>query len=129
MGSGIRFGLGATVMTMMLSLGFIGCGGESDLPRLSTAGRQGRDLAEANGCLSCHGSQGQGGVGPKWTGLVGSEVHLSDGTTVIADTDYLKRAIVDPTAQKVEGYTVQMPAAGLDDDEVEAIVTYIGELP
>jgi cytochrome c oxidase subunit 2 len=55
-------------------------------------------------------------------------VELDDGTTVVADAAYLRRSVVDPQAQLVEGYTVFMPTVDLNADEVDAIVAYIEEL-
>jgi cytochrome c oxidase subunit 2 len=52
-------------------------------------------------------------------------VPLDDGTTVVADTDYLKRSISDPKAQKVAGYTIEMPNLSLPDAEIDQIVTYL----
>ncbi len=110
------------------------CGGsgnsasaELDFP-LSADAKLGRSVAKDAGCNSCHGANGEGGVGPVWTGLAGSEVTLDDGSVVTADRDYLIRAIIDPSAEKVEGYPVAMPLANLTDAQVSLIVTYIEEL-
>ncbi len=79
-------------------------------------------------CASCHGADGTGGVGPKFVGLYGSQVTLTDGSTVVADDEYIRRSITDPGAERVEGYTVNMPASDLDDDDIEAVLAYIREL-
>lgn len=39
--------------------------------------------AEEAGCLTCHTTDGQESTGPTWQGLFGSEVTLTDGTTVM----------------------------------------------
>ncbi len=78
--------------------------------------------------MSCHGGNGEGGVGPTWQGLAGSTRTLTDGTEVVADRDYLVRSILDPGAQKVEGYAVAMPLANLTDAQVASIVDYIEAL-
>ena len=103
------------------------CGGDGGSD-LSEAARSGRDIARNNGCAACHGNDGQGGVGPSWVGLAGSEVELEDGTTVIADRDYLYRSIADPDAEIVAGYSVRMPPNGLDDDQIADVIAYIEEL-
>lgn len=110
-----------------------GCGSSSDDagdpdPELSTLAAEGRDIARDNGCASCHGTDGDGGVGPAWVGLAGSEVELEDGSTTTADAAYLDRAIADPTADVVSGYTIQMPENSLTADERTAVVAYIEEL-
>lgn len=78
--------------------------------------------------MSCHGSRGQGGVGPPWTGLAGSTVRLSDGSTVVADDAYLAESIRDPAARRVSGYSVQMPRNNLDAAQISSVVAYIDSL-
>ena len=48
-------------------------------------------------------------MGPTWLGLFGSERRLEDGTTVLADEDYLRESILDPGKQIVAGYPNVMP--------------------
>ena len=86
------------------------------------------DIAARSGCAGCHGANGEGGVGPAWIGLLGSQVQLSDGTTVVADEAYLTSSIKDPAAQIVAGYPVAMPVNQLSDDDIAKIVAYIESL-
>jgi cytochrome c oxidase subunit 2 len=116
----------AMVTPVVAAMVLVGCGG-GDLD-LSPLADEGRAIANEAGCGSCHGPDGQGGVGPAWTGLYGSSVALDDGGSVIADDDYLRRSIVDPSAQKVEGFTIEMPANELSDQQIEAVIAYIREL-
>ena len=95
---------------------------------LSPAGAEGQSLALSNGCASCHGTSGQGGVGPPFVGLYNSQVELDDGSVVTADRDYLIESIKDPAAKQVAGYRLPMPTNQLTDDEIELIVTYIEEI-
>ena len=104
-----------------------GCGG-SVASDLSPQAADGRQVANTSGCASCHGADGSGGVGPAFVGLYGSEVKLADGSTVVADDEYLRRSITDPDAERVEGYAVKMPSTDLDADEIEAVLAYIREL-
>ena len=62
------------------------------------------------------------------SGLAGAEVPLADGTTVVADTAYLIRSIVDPGAELVADYNLRMPANNLSDAEIADIVAYIETL-
>ena len=94
-------------------------------PDLSADAEAGRRIFLDSGCASCHGADGQGGVGPQLAGLWGTEVALDDGTTVIADEAYLRESIVEPSAKKVEGYGIAMPGNDLDDAEVASILAYI----
>lgn len=92
---------------------------------------QGAVVAERAGCFACHTTDGRPSTGPTWRGLFGSEVRLVDGGTVIADEEYLRRSIVDPLVEVVDGYRPVMPSGygdRLTDEEIEAIVAYIRSL-
>lgn len=88
----------------------------------------GMELAQAKGCLACHSVDGSTLLGPSWAGLADNERTLIDGTTVLADTDYLRRAIIDPSAELVEGYPPVMPVVQLSDAEVEDLIQTIQAL-
>ena len=102
--------------------------GESASVEFSAAGQRGQEVFRTNGCAGCHGSSGEGAVGPPMVGLYGSDVELADGTTVVADDDYLTRAITDPGAEVVADARVPMPKNSLSDDEVADVVAYIRDL-
>lgn len=104
------------------------CGEDSAVPNMSPEALQGRDLAMSKGCAACHGDRGEGGVGPSWIGLAGSDVELVEGVTVMADAEYLQRSITDPEAQVVAGFTITMPTTKLTEPEVSALIAYIEEL-
>lgn len=95
---------------------------------LSEAGARGKRIASASGCAGCHGADGQGGVGPSWQGLAGATVTLRDGSTVVADDEYLTRSIADPDADLLADYTLQMPRNRLDDSEIADVVAFIKDL-
>ena len=111
----------------MLLLALAACGSDSGSD-LSEAGERGRSISNSNGCAACHGPNGQGGAGPAWVGLAGSDVVLIDGSVVVADDEYLRRAIVDPGAEIVAGYSLEMPTNSLSDDEVADVIAYIHDL-
>jgi cytochrome c oxidase subunit 2 len=116
---------------MVMAVGAAACGSDSGSdsgPSLPPAAENGRRLAQSSGCAGCHGQNFEGGAGPSLVGLAGSEVLLTDGTTVIADDAYLTTAISDPAAQLVDGYTLKMPANDLSDAEVADIVAFINTL-
>ena len=117
----------AVVAAATLALGACGAN-DAGGPDLTPAAAEGRTVMRSKGCASCHGSNGGGGVGPALTGLFGAEVPLEDGSTVVADRDYLVESIVDPSAKRVEGYSLPMPRTELTDDEIDAIITYIEAL-
>lgn len=103
------------------------CGSDESV-ELSPAAAEGRRIARDQGCAACHGTDGQGGVGPAWAGLAGSPVELEDGSVVSADSEYLRRSITNPAADLVAGYTTKMPENTLTDAQVDAVVAYIEEL-
>ena len=127
-----RSGLMAICLGLPLTVAALaGCGDDgagsagAEEPVLDEAARRGQELARTRGCSACHGADGEGGLGPAWTGLLGTEVTLADGSTVVADEAYLRRAIVEPDAEIVEGYSVTMPKTSLTDEEVADLVAYL----
>jgi cytochrome c oxidase subunit 2 len=95
-------------------------------------GDQGMTIAQNSGCSACHSTDGSTLVGPTWQGLFGSEVTLTDGSTVTADEEYLRESIVDPNAKVVEGFQPNiMPqnfGETLSDSNIEAVIAYIQSL-
>ena len=110
---------------VLVSVLLAACSGGQDL---SPAAAEGLEVARSAGCTACHGTEGQGGVGPAWQGLMGSEVELEDGSTVVADRDYLVKAIQDPEAHVVAGYPTTMPQNELSTEQIDAVIVYIDEL-
>ena len=91
----------------------------------------GASTAEAAGCLACHSVDGSKSVGPTWKGLFGSERTLADGSTVVADEDYIRESILDPKAKTVAGFPDIMPPTfgdTLSELDVEALIAYIRSL-
>ena len=123
---------GAAAITAVLAVGAVACSDDdaapADVPSGGSAAERGEQLSRSSGCAGCHGADFGGGAGPEWIGLAGSDVLLSDGSTVVADTDYLTRAIADPSAELVDGYTLKMPANNLSDADVADIVAFIETL-
>ncbi len=115
----------ATV-TIIVAAACAGDGG-GDLA-LSAEAEQGREIYNSNGCAGCHGRGADGGVGPSLVGLPGSERELVDGTTLVADREYLIRSIADPAADIVAGYNLRMPSNQLSDADIELVIAYIEEL-
>ena len=90
---------------------------------------RGKALVAQNGCTGCHTIDGSTLVGPTWFGLYGSQVKLSDGSTVTADDAYITESIQNPSAQIVAGFEgVQMPTFNLTDAQISDIIAYIKTL-
>lgn len=95
------------------------------------AASRGATLAEGQGCLQCHTTDGRPGSGPTWKGLAGSTRPLSSGEEVVADDAYLFSSIVTPSNQVVEGFDPIMPAFyadQLEEQQVDDLVEYIKSL-
>lgn len=89
----------------------------------------GKALVSQNGCAACHSLDGTILTGPTWRGLYGSNVELSDGSTVVADDAYLTESIADPSAKVVQGFLPGvMPKYGLSDAQIKDIVAYLATL-
>lgn len=90
---------------------------------------RGRQLMEAEGCLSCHSTDGSEIAGPTLKNLAGQPVQLSNGTEVTADDEYLRESITHPEKLMVKGYDPVMPAyEHLSADDLQAMVEYMRSL-
>lgn len=90
---------------------------------------RGEIVANQNGCFACHSVDGSIIVGPTWLGLYGSEVELSDGTTVIADDAFIHESILEPNAKIVAGFPANaMPQYSLSEEEIADIIEFIKSL-
>lgn len=91
----------------------------------------GRLVFTSAGCQGCHSVDGSSRVGPTMAGLFMRERQFTDGTSRIADEDYLVQSIVDPQSQVNVGYPNNMPtiyAQTLSEREILGLVEFIKEL-
>ena len=81
------------------------------------------------GCASCHAG-GPTQRGAKLEGIYGHEVKLNDGSTVIADDEYIRNSILNPAGQIVEGYQPIMPTfkGQVTEEQLTQLVAYIKSL-
>ena len=89
----------------------------------------GEELFAEKVCNTCH-KAGSGALGPSLNGVFGHEVELADGSTVVADENYLRRSILEPSADIVAGYQNLMPTykGQLDEEELVELIIYIKSL-
>lgn len=87
----------------------------------------GAAIYTAYGCVVCHS---QGHVAPSLSGLYGSEVHLSDGRTIVANDQYLRRTLTNPDSVRVAGYPPLMPnySLQLNSDQIGLVNQFIASL-
>jgi cytochrome c oxidase subunit 2 len=94
-------------------------------PKELTALERGERYYRQYGCQGCHSLDGAAMVGPTFKGLYMKEGRFEDGTTYVADEDYIRRSIVNPAAEIVEGYPNVMPAFQLPENEMSDLLEYI----
>lgn len=84
------------------------------------------------GCLACHSLDGTADTGPTFRGLyLSTRTVMRDGARreVVADEEYLRRAILEPHADLTVDFPPSMPPTeGLTDEELQGIIEYIKTL-
>lgn len=90
-----------------------------------TPADSGAKLFSSLGCRSCHGVQA-----PSLAGVFGTQVKLADGSTVLADENYIRQSILDSTSQIVEGYPPIMPSfrGQVSEEQLMDLTAYIKSL-
>lgn len=91
----------------------------------SAALDKGAELYVKHSCQACHDSAHP--VGPSLHGIFGRSVFLEDGSSVISDENYLRRAILTPNAEIVAGYSPVMPTfqGRLSEEELMSLIHYL----
>ncbi|MXZ05708.1 MAG: c-type cytochrome, partial [Rhodothermaceae bacterium] len=95
-----------------------------------TPAERGERIYQLQGCMPCHSLDGTTPIGPSFLGLAGSTRNFTDGTSAVADDNYIRTSIVNPALQVVEGFLPVMPpqyAATLSTEEIDALVAFIQE--
>lgn len=85
-------------------------------------------LFSSYGCAACHSVANGPGIGPALNTLAGTERELVDGSTALADTSYLRAAILEPNEHVPLGYEATMPLYELSYPQVDALVAYLNHL-
>lgn len=89
----------------------------------------GKQLFTSLGCSTCHRFDIQG-RGPNLQAAYNKPVLLEDGRTVVADENYVRESILNPTAKIVNGFKPVMPTfQGLvTEEQLNALVAYVKSL-
>jgi len=98
---------------------------------LSGLALKGEKLVHGLGCMSCHADEKSPRIGPSYHGLYGKPRLLADGSTVIADENYIRQKIEFPQRQQVQGFqSGVMPsyAGQLNTEEMNALMAYMKSL-
>lgn len=92
------------------------------------AADRGRAVAQDVGCLACHSTGTDDGLGPGLGGIWGEERAFGDGSSGAVDEEYLRRSVLMPDAQVVAGFDPIMPTLHLSDAELDDVVAYLREV-
>lgn len=89
----------------------------------------GERLFRSYGCSGCHGAEAAQRA-PKLEGIYGNVVPLADGTTVIADEQYIRDSILLPKAAVAAGYKPIMPSfeGQIPEENILMLTAYIKSL-
>lgn len=94
-----------------------------------TPAEAGEHLFAQFGCINCHKADNSG-RGPALAGVFGRTVTFADGTTTVADENYIRESILNPDAHVVKGYEPIMPSfqGQLNEDQLLQLLAYIKSL-
>lgn len=94
--------------------------------------KKGEKIFAVKACASCHSVDSPATkVGPSLFKRFGGETHLSDGTAVKFDENYIRESMMTPNAKIAKGFpNGVMPTfqGQLNENELAALVEYIKEL-
>jgi cytochrome c oxidase subunit II len=87
---------------------------------------QGEQLFQKYACATCHTNDATG-RGPVLADIVGKAVPLADGRSVIADDNYLRESILNPTAKVAAGFQPIMPAfqGQVSEEDLIRIIAFV----
>lgn len=87
----------------------------------------GEALYRQKGCNTCHSVDGTSGTGPTFKNVFGSQRTFHDGSTAVADEDYVRESILAPQKRVVKGFgpPSAMATFQLKDREIDWIIAYL----
>ena len=91
---------------------------------------QGEQLFAKYSCNTCHLSTGTG-RGPVLAGLYGKTRPLADGTSIVADDQYLRESILNPSLKVAASFQPVMPTfqGQVSEDELIRLMAYVKSIP
>jgi len=101
----------------------------ASVPVPTTLAERGEQVFARLGCAECHATGGE--LAPLLGGVYGSKVKLADGSTVVADDNYLRESILDPEMKIVAGFDDGMSTfrGQVNEEEILALISYLKSLP
>lgn len=95
-------------------------------------GAKGAKIAENEGCLGCHSTDGSEIVGPSFKNMIDRKLtaeHMGKKVEVTADIRYIIDSIKNPDDYVVDGYDGgMMPSYDLSDEDMKALIEFFSTL-
>lgn len=95
-------------------------------------GAKGAKIAENEGCLGCHSTDGSEIVGPSFKNMIDRKLtaeHMGKKIEVTADIRYIIDSIKNPDDYVVDGYDGgMMPSYDLSDEDMKALIEFFSTL-
>lgn len=91
---------------------------------------QGEKLFQKYACNTCHTNDATA-RGPVLAGLAGKTIPLSDGRSVVADDNYIRESILNPTAKVAAGFQPIMPTfqGQVSEEDLIRLLAYVKSVP
>jgi cytochrome c oxidase subunit 2 len=91
---------------------------------------QGEQLFQKYACNTCHTNDATG-RGPVLAGIAGRAVPLANGQSIIADDNYLRESILNPTAKVAAGFQPIMPTfqGQVSEEDLIRLISYVKSVP
>lgn len=90
---------------------------------------QGEQIFQKYACHTCH-TNTAGARGPVLAGIYGKARPLADGRSVVADDNYIRESILNPTAKLASGFQPIMPAfqGQMTEEDLIRVLAYVKSL-
>jgi cytochrome c oxidase subunit 2 len=91
---------------------------------------QGEALFQKYACNTCHTNDATG-RGPVLAGITGRAVPLANGQSIVADDNYLRESILNPTAKVAAGFQPIMPTfqGQVSEEDLIRLISYVKSIP
>ena len=95
----------------------------------------GKLVHQQNQCIGCHSVNGTKVVGPSFKGLIGASREFAAGDSGVADENYIRSSILNPSEKIVKGYgsagsqsTMPTYKGVLSDEQISQVIEFIKTL-
>jgi len=91
----------------------------------------GKELYSKLACKTCHSlEKGERRIGPSFWGIIGRSGETTEGEKYVANEEYIRESIMEPTAKIVKGYPPSMPSfqGQVNDNQMDAIIAFMKTL-